>query len=184
MSSQRLVARFLKQATGTRKFATTGKWIEHHYDESPGPVGLLQEVESALQGAVGQYAPAVMRGLAFCLMAGLQDGTVVERPDRLPLKRARTEFERRLDTKPFEFMRHMLESWVFAQHAYWSIGRGLADARARGKTILRLKVVLEDGGWTLTPGVASGSFPRPTADRLRTAISLAHECGFIDQVEI
>ena len=64
------------------------------------------------------------------------------------------------------------------------LGRGLADARARGKTILRLKVVLEDGGWTLTPGVASGSLPRPTADRLRTAISLAHECGFIDQVEI
>jgi hypothetical protein len=184
MSSQRLVARFMKQATGARKFATTARWIEHHYDESAGPVGLLQEVERALQGDVDQYAPAVMRGLAFCLMAGLQDGTVVERHDRLPLKRVRTEFEQRLDTKPFEFMRHILEGWVFAQHAYWSIGRGLADARARGKTILRLKVVLEDGGWTLTPGVASGSFPRPTADRLRTAISLAHECGFIDQVEI
>ncbi|MCK1333283.1 septum formation inhibitor-activating ATPase [Bradyrhizobium sp. CW9] len=184
MSSQRLVSRFMKQAIGARKFATTAKWIGHHYDEGPGPVELLQQVESALQGDVAHYAPAVMRGLAFCLMSDFQDGTVVERHDRLPLRRARMEFEQRLDTKPFEFMRHMLESWLFAQHAYWSIGRGLADARARGKTILRLKVVLEDGGWTLTPGVASGSFPRPTADRLGTALSLAHECGFIGQVEV
>jgi hypothetical protein len=57
-------------------------------------------------------------------------------------------------------------------------------ARARGKAILRLKVVLEDGGWTLTPGVSRGSFPLPTAGRLRTAISLAHECGLIHRVEI
>jgi hypothetical protein len=45
-------------------------------------------------------------------------------------------------------------------------------ARAHGKTILRLKVVLEDGGWTLAPGVSQGSFPVPTADRLRTALTL------------
>jgi hypothetical protein len=174
----------MKQATGARKFATTAKWIEHHYDENAGPVELLQELQSALQGDDDQFAPAVVRGLAFCLMTSLQEGTIFERPDRLPLKRARAEFEQRLDTRPFEFMRYILESWVFAQHVYWSIGRGLADARARGKTILRLKVVLEDGGWTLTPGVARGSFPLPTADRLRTALSLAHECGFIDQVEV
>ena len=121
--------------------------------------------------------------VSFCLMTDLEEGTVTERSDRLPLKRARTEFEQRRDERPFEFMRHVIESWLFAQHTYWSIGRGLADARARGKTILRLKVVLEDGGWTLTPGVARGSFPLPTADRLRTALSLAHECGLIDQVE-
>ena len=183
LSSHQLVARFLKQASEGKKFATTARWIQHQYDENSGPVELLQEIESALQRDNDQFAPAVMRGLAFCLMSNLQDGAVVERQDRLPLKRARAEFEQRLETKPFEFMKHILESWVFAQHAYWSIGRGLADARARGKTILRLKVVLEDGGWTLTPGVASGSFPRPTADRLRTALSLIHECGFIDQME-
>lgn len=184
LSSHRLVTRFMKQATGAKKFATTARWIEHHYEENSGPVELLQELESALQGNEDQFTPAIMRALAFCLMTRLQEGTVFERPDRLPLKRARTEFEQRLDTKPLEFARHVLENWVFAQHVYWSIGRGLADARARGKTILRLKVVLEDGGWTLTPGVSRGSFPLPTADRLRTALSLAHECGFIDQVEI
>jgi Succinyl-CoA ligase like flavodoxin domain len=184
LSSHRLVTRFMKQATGVRKFATTAKWIEHHHDKNPGPVELLQELQSALQGDEDRFAPTVMRALAFCLMTGLQEGAVFERPDRLPLKRVRTEFEQRLDTKPLEFMRHVLESWVFAQHVYWSIGRGLADARAGGKTILRLKVVLEDGGWTLTPGVSRGSFPLPTADRLRSALSLAHECGFVDQVEI
>jgi hypothetical protein len=183
MSSQGLVTRFIKQASGGRRFATTAKWIEYHYDENVGPVELLEDVQNALQGDDEQFAPAIMRGLSFCLMTDLQEGAVSERSDRLPLKRARNEFEQRRDARPFDFMRHVLESWLFAQHTYWSIGRGLADARARGKTILRLKVVLEDGGWTLTPGVASGSFPLPTADRLRTALSLAHECGLIDQVE-
>lgn len=182
-SSQSLVTRFTKQASNGRRFATAAKLIEHHYDGNAGPVELLEDVQNALQGDHEQYAPAIMRGLSFCLSTELQDGAVSERSDRLPLKRARTEFQQRLDAKPFEFIKHVLESWLFAQHTYWSVGRGLADARARGKTILRLKVVLEDGGWTLTPGVASGSFPLPTADRLRTALSLAHECGFIDQVE-
>jgi hypothetical protein len=86
--------------------------------------------------------------------------------------------------KPGDFVKHILESWIFAQHVYWSVGRGLADARARGKTILRLKVVLEDGGWALAPGVSRGSLPVPTADRLRTALSLAHECGLIEEVAI
>jgi len=28
----------------------------------------------------------------------------------------------------------------------------LADARTRGKQILRLRIVMDEGGWTLTPG--------------------------------
>jgi hypothetical protein len=183
MSSQGLVTRFIKQASGGRKFVTAAKWIEYHYDENAGPVELSEGVQNALQRDDEQYAPAIMRGLSFCLLTELQEGAVSERSDRLPLKRARTEFQQRHEARPFEFVKHVLESWLFAQHTYWSVGRGLADARARGKTILRLKVVLEDGGWTLTPGVASGSFPLPTADRLRTALSLAHECGLIEKVE-
>ena len=73
------------------------------------------------------------------------------------------------------FMRHVLELWVLAQHVYWSVGRGLADARARGKSILRLKVVLEEAGWTLVPGATRGAPPRPTPDRLQSALSLAAE---------
>jgi len=44
-------------------------------------------------------------------------------------------------------MTHVFDSWIFGQHVYWSVGRGLVDARSQGKTILRLKVVLEEGGW-------------------------------------
>jgi len=62
---------------------------------------------------------------------------------------------------------------------YWSVGRGLADARARGKTILRLRVALEDGGWNLTSASARVSAPVPTPDRLKTALNLAKECELL-----
>lgn len=68
---------------------------------------------------------------------------------------------------------------MLAQHVYWSVGRGLADARAQGKTLLRLKVVLDEGGWALAPGVSAGSVPLPTADRLETMVTLASECGLL-----
>ena len=76
-------------------------------------------------------------------------------------------------------MRHVLKSWVLAQHVYWSVGRGLADARARGKTILRLRVALEDDGWNLTSASARVSPPVPTPDRLKTALNLAKECELL-----
>ena len=60
-----------------------------------------------------------------------------------------------------------------------TLGRGLADARARGKTLLRLKIVLDEGGWVLAPGVSAGSPPEPTPDRLQTMVELATECGLL-----
>jgi len=96
----------------------------------------------------------------------------------LPLFRARREAEAWGKAPTKNFVRHVLETWVLAQHVYWSVGRGLADARARGKTILRLKVILEEGGWTLAPGV-SRVRPLPTRDRLETALTLAAESGLI-----
>ena len=55
----------------------------------------------------------------------------------------------------------------------------LADARAQGKTILRLNVVLDEGGWTHAPDVSQAPIPVPTADRLQTALNLVQECGFL-----
>jgi len=97
----------------------------------------------------------------------------------LPLWRAREEAAVRKELPVEDFLRHVFESWILAQHVYWSVGRGLADARARGKTLLRLKVILDEGGWTLTPGASRGNPPVPTGDRLQTVVTLAQERGFI-----
>lgn len=79
-----------------------------------------------------------------------------------------------------EFLKHVFESWILAQHLYWAVGRGLADARSTaGKRILRLRVVLEEQGWALTPGTSPRGRPAPSEDRLRTAMSLAAECGHL-----
>jgi hypothetical protein len=96
----------------------------------------------------------------------------------LPLSRARREAESWRELSPAGFVGRVLEIWIMAQHAYWSVGRGLADARNRGKTILRLRIVMDEGGWTLTPGTTrQGNPPEPTPDRLETATNLLVECG-------
>jgi hypothetical protein len=124
-----------------------------------------------------ELASAIADGLAFCIAEAPERGQIFERPDRLPLFRARRGAEAWANPTK-SFVRHVVETWVLAQHVYWSVGRGLADARARGKTILRLKVVLEEGGWTLAPAV-SRARPLPTRDRLETALTLAGEAGLI-----
>jgi hypothetical protein len=45
--------------------------------------------------------------------------------------------------------------------------------------LLRLRIILDEGGWTLTPGAPVGARPRPTPDRLQTALTLARECGLL-----
>ena len=47
-----------------------------------------------------------------------------------------------------------------------SLERNVEEARAQGKTLLRLKVVLDEAGWTLAPSASRGSPPLPTPDRL------------------
>lgn len=44
--------------------------------------------------------------------------------------------------------------------------------------LLRLRIILDEGGWINTPG-SQVVPPRPTPDRLKTALSLAHECGLL-----
>ncbi len=124
-------------------------------------------------------AKAIANGVRLSLAEAPHQGEPFERVDRMPLFRARREAEARRDEPVAGFVRHVIESWVLAQHTYWSVGRGLADARSRGKTILRLKVVLEEGGWSLAPGGAFMKPPQPTPDRLQTALALANECGFV-----
>jgi hypothetical protein len=96
-----------------------------------------------------------------------------------PLLRKLSEAERWRTLPTERFIVKLIEVWVIAQHAYWCVGRGLADARGRGKTLLRLRIVMDEGGWTLTPGTRVGGVPLPTPDRLQTAVSLLQECGRI-----
>ena len=124
-------------------------------------------------------AAAIANALAFCIREAPLKPEAFESADRLPLARARREALVRTDEPAAAFLQHVFESWILAQHVYWSVGRGLADARARGKTLLRLRIVLEEAGWTLTPGVGRGAPPIATPDRLRTAVSLARESGLM-----
>lgn len=63
---------------------------------------------------------------------------------------------------------HVLESWVPARDAYWSVGRGLTDARAGCKTLLRLCDILHENGWPVKlsnpPCQPAGAHTRPAAD--------------------
>ncbi len=153
-------------------------WIESVCPAYGEPVDLLQELQTALSNK-GDVEMSVARALAFSLLCGeaFEDQSV--REERLPLRIAKNDYHKFADRTAEEFVCHILESWILAQHTYWSVGRGLADARAGAKTILRLRIVQEEGGWVTTRGHGGGNPPNPTPDRLRTAISLATEAGLL-----
>ena len=172
-----LVNGFLDRVPRPLGAVKTGAWIRSLTSPSDGPTELMERIEQALldDPGVGDLPLSIARGLAFSLTEETPD--LKQQPERLPLWRAQEEAMARSVFPVRDFVRHLLESWVLAQHTYWSVGRGLADARARGRVLLRLRVILDEGGWTLTPGSRVGLPPRPTADRLQTALSLARECG-------
>ena len=183
-STGSLVDAFLTAAPDRSGAPAARQWIGPDETWGVGPTDVMDAIERAFRNPGQEGLPtAIVEALRFCLVEAPEAGETFERRDRLPLFRARSECEAWGDRMPAEFMKHILESWVLAQHVYWSIGRGLADARASGNTILRLKVTLEEGGWTLTPGATAGGSPNPTPDRLRTILSLATESGLVDETK-
>jgi hypothetical protein len=178
-STEVLVGAFLDQADRPGG-GSAREWLDAPGVVGNGPTELTDRIREALNDpSQTRLASTIADGLSFCIAEAPEHGQLFERPDRLPLCRARREAEAWGEAPTASFVRHVLESWVLAQHVYWSVGRGLADARARGKTILRLKVVMDEGGWTLAPG-ASRKPPVPTQDRLETMLTLARECGLLD----
>lgn len=160
----------------------SGEWIRSLMAADAGPTELMDRIQQACEAANHADLPhSIARGLALCLTEPTPTHHRPQQTERLPLKRAQVEVAARVHAPVPEFIRHVLESWVLAQHAYWSVGRGLADARAGGKTLLRLRVFLDEGGWVLAPGASSGKAPLPTRDRLETAITLAKECGLFER---
>lgn len=181
-STNALVDAFFKEAGGAQD-SITGDWLKSRSVAGKGPIELMDSIESALdESTPTDLASTIADALSFCIVEAPESGQLFERSDRLPLFRARREAEAWTGAPTETFIRHVIESWVLAQHVYWSVGRGLGDARAGGKTILRLKIVLEESGWTLAPGATRRLPPIPTPDRLQTAISLAGECGLLPSV--
>ena len=181
-SIESLVDAFLQQVPSPQDAVNAGEWIRSLTLASDGPTELMNRIEGALDDPGLDHLPhSIAQGLAFSLTEQLTEKSpdLKQQSERLPLWRAQEEATARSSSPARDFVRHVLESWVLAQHTYWSVGRGLADARTRNRMLLRLRVILDEGGWTLTPGSRVGLPPRPTADRLHTALSLAHECGLL-----
>lgn len=176
-STGELVADFL-QAAGQAD--TADRWLADAKRENFGPVEWLEELHACLSVAERRDdLPATIRGALAACIAEAPETAGSERNDRLPLARAAAEAAGWGSQSAEDFLAHVVDGWVFGQHVYWSVGRGLADARARGKSILRLKVAVEEGGWTMMPG-AQPSVPRATEDRLGTMIGLMRECGLLE----
>lgn len=171
-----LAERFLAEAIEANPMPpSSAAWLLSLENSPDNPVDHLTELTSSLRSEEG-LAGAIAEALLFCLASAPEQADIRERADRLPLWRARQEFEPRSAEPPLVWISHLIEAWVIAQHLYWSVGRGLADARGGGKTILRLRLTMEEGGWTLLPGASAGSRPEATPDRLRTIMSLLQEC--------
>lgn len=178
--TQTLANSFLAQALPRSAHATTRQWLNPDSVANAAPTALIDQIQRDLAEPVPDLlVPAIADGIVFCLAEASVEDNGHEPDERLPLARARREAYARADAPVTDFICHVLESWVLAQHTYWSIGRGLADARARGKSLLRLKVILDEGGWARAPGVSRVAPPVPTADRLGTALSLVRECGLL-----
>lgn len=179
-SMEAIVSAFLAELPKKGEGLTAGAWLRAMVPPGQGPTELMMRIESAMKNPAAQdLAASIVAGIAFCLAETPCGETASERQDRLPLWRARQEAAVRADLTVSGFLRHVLESWILAQHVFWSVGRGLADARAGGKTLLRLRVVLDEGGWKLAHGASRGSPPVPTPDRLETVLTLARESGVI-----
>ena len=173
-----LVNAFLRGIPRPRNALNAGEWIRSLISPLDGPTELMKRIEGTLYTPGLDHLPrSIAQGLAFSLSEKTPD--LKQQPERLPLRRAQREATAHSRSPVRDFVRHVLESWVFAQHSYWAVGRGLADARTGGRMLLRLRIILDEGGWTLTPGSQTGLPPRPTADRLRTALSLAHDCRLL-----
>lgn len=179
LTTNALVARLLERSE-CEAGATAREWFEAMTSDGISPVEAMDTLQACFPTGVG-VAEAALTTLAIAVMCDpvLYDRS--ERRERLPIAHAAADLARYADESPECFLEHAIESWIIAQHTYWSVGRGLADARAGAKRILRLRLVLEPGGWRVTRGRGSRGMPRPTPDRLRTSMSLAAESGLLPE---
>lgn len=180
LTTRQLALRFLDEAGGYSGQNDALAWIEQ-FEPRNDPIEHLDRISACFGNGEG-LAAALMRALRFCIAEAPDEPQPFERPDRLPLVKAAREWKAWADLPPTAFISRLLEGWIFAQHTYWSVGRGLQDARGNGKMILRLRLFIDEGGWHLAQGIGQGSPPNATPDRLETALSLLCECDQLQSV--
>lgn len=164
-------------AAGKEK--STSQWLKNGINKKLGPADLIEKMTLCLQDdSHWDDLPKTLRTTFSNCFVEETIGSETDRYDRLPLVRATKESYAWRDHPASDFISHMINSWVFGQHVYWSVGRGLGDARAKGKTLLRLRVSLENNRWSLMPG-AFPSVPNPTPDRLETITCLMKEADIL-----
>lgn len=172
LTSVALVTAFVNSA-GTSE--TTTQWLSEVRDDQLGPTVWLERLKAGLTSPDQniELPPAIRGALAASLDKGAEFHGP-EQDDRLPIIRAAKEALAFGDDSPAGFLTRVLESWVIAQHTRSSVVRGLNDARGGRRMILRLRIALDEGGWTRTPG-SPNPIPEATADRLETVLSLLRE---------
>ena len=169
-----LASRFLDK---TSSEPTVAAWLAPPADpDAVDIIGPFGQLEQSLRGRVDidGLPSAIHQGLRIALACNAIDSK--ERQDRLPLARAQSEAKSFATKSPSEFLQYVLSAWAIGQHVFWSVGRGIGDARRGADRILRLKIVPDETGLRLVPG-ASNNAPRSTPDRLGTAIMLLQEAG-------
>jgi len=175
LTTRQLALRFLDAAGSYSGQQDALSWLEQ-FEPGSDPIEHLDRISACFGNGEGLVS-ALISALRFCISEAPSQPQPFERPDRLPLVKAAREWKAWADLPPSAFISRLLEGWIFAQHTYWSVGRGLQDARGNGKMILRLRLFIDEGGWRLAQGIGQGSPPNATPDRLDTALSLLRECG-------
>ncbi|GAA0270645.1 hypothetical protein GCM10009127_08460 [Alteraurantiacibacter aestuarii] len=181
LTTRQLALRFLDEAGGYSGQHDALAWIEQ-FEPGSDPIEHLDRISACFGNGEG-LATALISALRFCIAEAPDEPQPFERPDRLPLVKAAREWKAWADLLPAAFISRLLEGWIFAQHTYWSVGRGLQDARGNGKMILRLRLFIDEGGWRLAQGIGQGTSPNATPDRLETALSLLHECDQLQSTD-
>ncbi len=174
-TTSQLASLLVAEAGAPPQQQTAREWTRS-FTFSNDPTLHLEELGTALAEREG-FAKAFLNALCFCVAEAPGQAETFERSERLPLIKAARDWVAWEHFSPEEFIGRIIEGWIFAQHTYWSVGRGLQDARSNGKTILRMRIFIDEGGWRLADGFNPGAPPNATPDRLGTAISLMTECG-------
>jgi hypothetical protein len=88
-STDALVGSFLDRVPGANKHGTARQWLAAMKAQNTGPTELMAEISTALGSSADDLPKAIIRGIAFCLVEPPEPENVFQRPDRLPVSRAR-----------------------------------------------------------------------------------------------